>query len=579
MKKITYIILFSLSQVFYANPKSATIKIAPIFSDSIIKSIPTASNTQDSLSDAKDWLKKSKAEKNWRETTLAYRTLMYKDDKKYLSAYSDSLISSARKTGDDLLIGSALLTKGIINYDLKKHREALDYYLLAERHISKTGNAYALYKIKYSVASSKYYLGYFDEAISLFRECVAYFDQENDRGYLNSLHSLGLCYNRNGDYALCDQTNRIGIAAGKELGNREMEPYFVHSQGVNSYFKKDYRLAIDLISSSLPALSGKDDFANVAVGNFYIGKSLFALGREPEAIAYMQKVYAAFLKHKYIRPDLREAFEILIDHYKKKGELKLQLRHIETLLAADRIIAEEQAYMSKKIYKEYDTNELNREKIRIEKQLRNRNYAIYFITSISFFTIACLVYRHAANKKFYDKRYDAIMHPVPADDKNTAAVSKEDKSEHTDDVESGRPYLPQDVIDDILDKLDYFESEKMFLDSSLGLEELEKMFGYNRRYISLVIQNEKNLGFLPYLNSLKIINITALLRTDTRLRKYTTSGLAAESGFTSGKIFSRTFKKINGIPHLEFIERRNAEDEAEQRSLNLEKDNTPEEKE
>jgi len=243
--KLALLVVLSLIQGSYAAPKTAKCltevsEYAMHASDSMQTNI--GARQERTVAETRKWLETAKSANNWKEANLAYRSLMYMDKKIQLAAYSDSLLATAVKTGDDMLIGSAYLTKGIISNDLKKHREALNFYLLAERYLVKTGDAYSLYKLKYSIASTKCQIGMYTEAIALFRQCVAYYEEENDRAYLNSLHYLGLCYNRNGDFALSKDTNLLGIKAGKELGNTEMEAYFKHSLGVNSYFTKNYDL-------------------------------------------------------------------------------------------------------------------------------------------------------------------------------------------------------------------------------------------------------------------------------------------------------------------------------------------------
>ncbi|HEY0092505.1 MAG TPA: AraC family transcriptional regulator, partial [Flavobacterium sp.] len=214
---------------------------------------------------AQAWLAKAKGENSHVEKAAAYRALMHYVPKKLRIIYADSLLIAALSSADDAIIGSAYLTKGLAFYDGKQHIKALDNYILADNYISRTHDEYLVYKVKYAIALTKYYLGFYDEAISLFRECVKYFQSENDLAYLKSLHTLGLSYNRVYKYDLCTQNNQAGLAAGKELQNLEMEPYFIHSEGVNQYFKKDYHRSIALLKQSLPNIAGRNDFANKTI--------------------------------------------------------------------------------------------------------------------------------------------------------------------------------------------------------------------------------------------------------------------------------------------------------------------------
>lgn len=182
------------------------------------------------------------------------------------------MINTAKKARDNVLVGSAYLSKGIECYRQKKHNAALDNYLIANNFISRTNDKYLIFKVKYNIAHIKYYLGFYDEAISLFRECIDYFEEDNDRAYLNSLHSIGLCYNKIGNYGLCTEINDKGILEGKKLNNSEMKVYFIHSEGINQYYKNNYASAIQRLTYSLTAIRKKKDFANESVAYFYIGK-------------------------------------------------------------------------------------------------------------------------------------------------------------------------------------------------------------------------------------------------------------------------------------------------------------------
>jgi tetratricopeptide (TPR) repeat protein len=219
---------------------------------------------------ANSWLSKAKTEKNFNQMAQAYKALLYSSGKKLRLLYADSMLVAAKNTPDTELIGSAYLTKGIIHYDRKEQMKALDNYLIADEYISGTSNQYLVHKVKFGIAQVKYYLGFYDEAIALFRECISYFKDENDRAYLNSLHCLGLCYNRIGQYQLCTEVNQLGIAAGVEFNNPEMLSYFMHSEGVNQYCKNNYRLALSKLEEALPGIIANKDFANETVALYYM---------------------------------------------------------------------------------------------------------------------------------------------------------------------------------------------------------------------------------------------------------------------------------------------------------------------
>ncbi|MEA9414288.1 AraC family transcriptional regulator [Flavobacterium sp. PL02] len=495
----------------------------------------------------KSYLHKAKSEKNSKEIVDGYRNyLLYLPDNLKL-VYADSMISTAIKSKDNALIGSAYLSKGIVYYGQKKHRRALDNYLAANNFISQTNDQYLIFKVKYNIAGIKYYLGFYNEAIALFKECIGYFktDKENDRAYLNSIHSLGLCYNKIGNYGLCTETNNLGLQEGKRLKNEEMKDYFIHSEGVNEYFKNNLAASIKKITYTLPTLVENKDFGNEAVGYFYIGKSYWDLKKLNLALSYFKRVDNIFEKKGYIRPDLRQSFEILIDHYKSKNDLKLQLHYIRKLIKADSILNKRYRYLSGRIHKEYDTKQLLAEKKQIETSLEIRKHNDVILTSVIvvlFSLLLFLVYRYNRNKRVYKRKFDELM------GKNETSKTL------TKSIQPNILDINQETVNSVLNQLEKFESEKKFLEKDLTSIKLAVAFDSNAKYLSKIIQHYRGKKFVEYINDLKVDYLISQLKVNKQLRKYTNKALAEEVGFSSTQRFANAFFARTGMPTAYFIE-------------------------
>lgn len=493
----------------------------------------------------KSFLSKALFEKNTEEIVNGYKNYVHYSPDHLKLVYADSMIYTAKKSKDNALIGSSYLSKGIVYYAQKKHNYALDNYLLANTFISQTNDSYLLYKAKYNIANIKYYLRFYDEAISLFKECITFFKDKNSRAYLNSIHLLGLCYNKIGNYGLCSEANEEGITEGKRLDNLEMESYFFHSEGVNQYFKNNYATAIKKITYSLPVLKENEDFANESVGYFYIGKSYWALKKPTMALPYFRKVDGIFDAKGYIRPDLLENYELLKQYYKSQNNLKAQLHYIEKSLKADSILDSKYEYLSGKIHKEYDTKEILSEKKYITNQLDKRKYNDYIFMTIIiflFFVLLFLIYRHIRNKRLYKQKFDELM-------KKSQVPKVEDKN-----IKKGLPDINEDTVALLLKQLEKFERDKKFLEKDLTLGKLSTAFDSNSKYLSQIIYHYRNKNFTKYINDLKIDYITSLLRTDKMLRNYTNKALADEAGFSSTQRFTNAFRSNNEMPPTFFIE-------------------------
>lgn len=493
------------------------------------------------------YLQKAKREHNYKEQVNGYQNLLHQSPVELKLIYADSMILSAKKSSENSLIGSAYLSKGIVYYSQKKLNTALDHYLIANSHISKTNDKYLTNKVKYHIALIKYYLGFYNEALSLFKDCISFFKEENPRPYLNSLHCLGLCYNKLGNYGLCSQTNSLGLSESKRLSIHETEAFFIHSEGINNYFQHNYGASIKNISSTLEQLKDNDDFANVSIGNFYIGKSYWALGKKEDALPYFHKVDSIFKIENYIRPDLREVYEILISYYKKKNDLNKQLYYIDQLLKADKELHETYSYLISKVHKEYDTLALISEKEKIQLELaKEKKYDIYFVGIICFLFILIVffTYRHYKIKTLYKKRFDELMSKK---EQNKNNVKNKQEDIHILDINS-------ETLNSILKQIEKFENTNKFLEEDLTLEKMAVNFNFNSKYLSKIIYQYRNKGFVEYINDLRIDYIINLLNTDRKYRNYTNSALAQEAGFSSTQRFANAFKNKTGITAVFYIQ-------------------------
>jgi AraC-like DNA-binding protein len=490
------------------------------------------------------YLKKAKSEKNWKQMMNAYKIILHQAPKRQRIFYADSMIVASRRTKENDLIGSAYLTKGIVYYDLQDFNNALDNYLIADEFIATTTDEYLKYKAKYNIAQIKYYLGFYDEAALLFQENIRYFKSEDDIPYLTSLHALGLCYNRLGKYELCSATNDKGIKEATELEYYDAIPRFVNSEGINQYFKKNYAVSIAKLNESLPTFIKSKDSAGETVTYFYLGKNYWALNQTEKAIQYFIKVDEAFIEKNYTYPDLRESFEILIDHYKSKNDHPNQLKYIDQLLLADKYLNSNYKYLSGRIHKEYDTKKLIEAKDEIEELLRfEKKQNIFFIILISILIgwLGYMIYKARENKRKFRK----LMERKTQQSKPTAEIKLKN---------TGNLNINPDVIASVLKHLDKFEASEKFLAKDITLPKLAKMFDSNIVYVSKIISHSRQKKSTDYVNDLKIDYIIIQLRENSRFRNYTNKALGEEAGFSTTQHFTRAFSKNTGISPTYFIQ-------------------------
>jgi tetratricopeptide (TPR) repeat protein/AraC-like DNA-binding protein len=427
---------------------------------------------------------------------------------------------------------------------MKKHNQALDNYLIANTYISKTDDKYLIYKVKYNIANIKYYLRFYDEAISLFTECIDYFKDNNTDGYLNSLHLLGLCYNRIGNYGLCTDVNKKGVLECKRLDNDEMLPYFIHSEGINQCFKNNYASAIAKINSSLPVIRKNKDFANEAVGYFYIGKSYWNLNKPETAVYYFKKVDAIFANKGYIRADLLQNYKLLMKYYKSKNNPEREHYYSGQLIKAYGILVNKFEYLSGRIHKEFDIKEVVLQNENIQKMLDNRKYndAIFIVVvTFLFLSLLFFVYRHFKNKRVYKQKFEELMN------KSVTNTKTEPKT-----ATAGIEVVDEEKAAVILKQLKRFEDHKKFIGKDLTSIKLAVAFRCDPKYLSKIIFLYRGKKFKDYINDLKIDYVISLMKEDIKVSRYSNIALAEEGGFSRTKRFTNAFFSRTGMPTTYF---------------------------
>ncbi|MCD9855814.1 AraC family transcriptional regulator [Epilithonimonas sp. JDS] len=518
------------------------------------------------------YIAKAKKENKDSELFQGYRDAVYfsKSISQKLK-YADSCIDAAYKTASDDKISTAYVLKGSIFYaKLKKYKPALDEYLMAYKYSKNTGDLYLKYKISYHLGVVKNYLGYHEEALELFKECVKYFEAgandpslhknqifNDQKGYLNSLHQMIVCYRGLKDFRALDSLTNIGLL--KTFNNENFlqeRSYFLKSKGISEFNNSKYQAAITNFEESLGIM--KDDFAWASVDYFYIGKSYLALNKKDLAISNFKKIDSIFTKHEFILPELRENYELLINHYKANKDAQNQLFYTTQLLKADSIISRDFASLSLKIHREYDTNTLMEEKGRLQTANTWGGFLLLGLAIVAGILVYVLFKRHKKEKSTLDK-YLSLQermrtHSYVGLESSISAVNPapevcDDKKTHITEV----------IKEDILRKLKRFEDKKQFTQKGLTIQKLAIQLETNTNYLSHVINEQKGMNFNKYLGDLRIRYITRMLFEKNIYLNYTIDSLAKECGIASRQNFSDLFFEINGIRPTDFIRNRKKE--------------------
>jgi AraC-like DNA-binding protein len=459
--------------------------------------------------------------------------------------YTDSIIESAINIKNNNLLAKGYLHKGVQLYYQAQNEKALDNYLLAKIIYENKNDRFNLIKVKHYIGLLKNNNNQELEALDIFRNNIKYFNRiisaKNTKQYLLSLFALTDSYNRNDikDSALV--FSKIGLVKSKKVKSN-LYPFFVISYGITMRDMGKYKIGIDSILKGINLIKYRKK--EVSNGYLLVAEAYDALNKEEKYIEYLEKIDSMYKVSPQVIFHARDSYEKLLIHYKNKSNIKKQLELIDKLFAIDSIVNKKSNLLSKKITAKYDIPLLLAEKEILITELQvnkvsNRKYLLILLTLL-ILLIGYSIYLIRKNI-IYKSRFKLIV-----DKQKEKPVANDIK---TDTVRG----ISEELVEEIIFKLNKFESSKKFLKKEYNLINISKELNTNSTYLSKIINSTKGTNFSNYLNNLRIDYATKRLTNDKKFRLYTIKAISNDSGFNNSQSFSNAFYKKNKLYPSYFI--------------------------
>ncbi|MCU7613472.1 helix-turn-helix domain-containing protein [Chryseobacterium sp. GMJ5] len=191
----------------------------------------------------------------------------------------------------------------------------------------------------------------------------------------------------------------------------------------------------------------------------------------------------------------------------------------------------------------------------LKTEKKRNNYLLYTICFLLFISIG-LIYFNFKKIRKERKLFENIISEIRSEEENI--TSPHSDVEIKDSIQENSADLPKLKISDeaekrILQGLDDFEKNELFLSPSISLNSLASNLNTNASYVSNVIRTKKGTTFNAYVNELRINYIILKLSTNPEYLNYKIAYLAKECGFSSYEVFTRIFTKQIGIVPSKFI--------------------------
>ena len=547
-----------MRKLLFCTVVAGTLVTAQQFSDYRTRYDHFGENDVRAFEQINPYIEKAKKENNFPELFQAYKdAVSFTPDHKL--DYADSLVATAALTGNGDLIATAFLTRGTVYYfNHKKFQPALDEYLKAWSYAKNSKNQYLYYKNLYHLGVIKSYLGYYEESLGIFKQCEVFFNRERQaesspnqlfnskKGYLNTLYQMGMSLIEMQQIVKAEQLVEKGLVeCGAEADFYLERSYFHQLKGIIAYHQKRDSSAILALDNSLAGLERKKDFTSASIVYFYLGKSYQRLHQEEKAMGEFKKIDSIFTSHHFILPQVRESYEILINHYRDLQDKPLELYYTTQLLKADQILATDFKYLASKLHKEYDTGDLVAAKRRLETSI-SHIYLLAVVLGIALVYVILVLFQKKSNGFLLTFRKDQTMAASDFIPINDLVVMHKQSSKNTK--------VSDEVVAVILVKLAALEKNHFYLEKGMTLHKLAGKLSTNSTYLSLIIKEHRGLFFNAYLKKARIEYVTMKLRESKVWQHYSVETLAKECGFADRTNFSRAFKAHNQVSPVEFIQ-------------------------
>ena len=499
---------------------------------------------------ANTYLAKAMEEDNGYRRMVAYRSLIYyakEKEQKYV--YIEKALGELESL-DDANKLYLFIQIGIAYYDYDEYESALEYYLKA-LELSKNVEGYygenTEYIIFNNVALIKLNLGKYYEALDLYKKNAAFEKRKNDTiRDIGTTASIAECmrYVKRLDSA----SYYYKIVVNRARTERpDMWTMLEVNEGINQYYKKNYKEAEGRLQKEYPLLylGNVENQKYYVLAKVYLGKIQLEYYQDTEkAKEYFTQVVMDISKANIIIPETIEAYEFLINYHKEKGDTPKQLDVVSKLYELRTTMSDRSIATSDILHAEFDVPELLKSKEKLIKELEEEtsllnNRSTYLIAFVILLLIL-IVIQYNRHKR-YKKRFDEIILELNA--QNTQGITHKNVS-LTPQLAS---ILDESTVNDILEKLDSFETEKEFLQNGLNVATVAKKCDTNAKYLSKVINTYKNKSFVNYINDLRIDFILKELKENPILQKYTIQSISEEAGFNTAESFATAFRKKTGI--------------------------------
>jgi YesN/AraC family two-component response regulator len=283
-----------------------------------------------------------------------------------------------------------------------------------------------------------------------------------------------------------------------------------------------------------------------------IGNVYEAQNRDNDALSIFQEAgrLALLSGETPVYVQLMEAEQYMYEkagRYKEAITTQKAIRHLnDSLLALDKQIAVhdlELAYNNEKLERKNESLSTN---ILLMKNRMRANTIILMVVLVSALVLGALLFYIYRLYRQRDSAYNTLFEKYRNDIQSAGSAEGIIQTEYL------FPPMILEESSQIYQKLiEYFESEKPYLNSNLRFDDVTVQVRANRKTISDLIQQHLGMNFSTFVNNYRIKEVLMRLALP-ELKNYKIEAIAKQAGFGSKAAFYAAFSQATGSRPSEF---------------------------
>lgn len=465
--------------------------------------------------------------------------------------YCDSIIAILEGRPTYWQPSSTYILKGNYYYRNNNYNQALNEFIQSHKFNLAQNNSTLKNYTDYYIGILKIRLEEYSEAKSILSsnlEAMVLEDGEipNTTKY-SHWFGIGYSYSMLGDLDSSNLYIDKGLRETLEDTTSKSRANFLLVKGINYYLKEDYAVATDQLAIAKVKLRETRNSPNLAAAFYYSGLAKLKGSEDFTWVQEFEKMDSIIQNPNYVLPQLRPAYEHLIDYFEAQRNDSIVLYNIKRLITFDSINSKRNMRLSKNISEGYELPIFLEKRNKIINNLNKKavvQNTLLWACGLLIIILVMIALHLNRLKRRNDLRYQEIMKAKMED---STKLSRLRSSTNNNEIKNrSKVKIPSNVRQSILKELESFEKNKEYLEKDLTLSKLATKFNHNSKYISIVVKEDLEVAFIHYINDLRINYTIEKLQNDDVFIKYTLNAIANEVGFKQVESFNKAFFRVAG---------------------------------